>query len=121
MPETGEDRGFSKWSGARALIAERPGTVIGRFVLGPECHDWDEELRDFYDDRDDTYTFSSKGREGEPPKWPPKGTKLAGVMLAGVDDESRPYLITVNSKEGTLSSRDVVDIIDSVALRDTKK
>ncbi|GGV80213.1 hypothetical protein GCM10010228_51660 [Streptomyces massasporeus] len=47
LPETGENRGSSKWSGARALIAGRPGTVIGRFVPGPEyvtrsfpCRQW---------------------------------------------------------------------------------
>jgi len=63
-----------------------------------------------------TYTFSAKGRAGEPPK----GTKLEGVMLAGVDDQSRPFLITVNSKPGTLSNRDVSDIVDSVTLKKTK-
>jgi hypothetical protein len=50
-----------------------------------------------------------------------KGTELAGVMLTGVDTRQRPYLITVNSKEGTLSRGDVSDIIDSIALKDTKK
>ncbi|MFI7013018.1 hypothetical protein [Streptomyces sp. NPDC050164] len=64
-----------------------------------------------------TYTFTSQGKKGTPPK----GTELEGVMLTGVDTRQRPYLITVNSKEGTLSSGDVSDIIDSVALKATKK
>jgi hypothetical protein len=59
-----------------------------------------------------TYTFATKGRTGEPPK----GTRMEGIMVAGVDDQSRPYLITVNSTPGVLSNRDVSDIIGSIAL-----
>ena len=64
-----------------------------------------------------TYTSTSRGRQGSPPK----GTKLDGVMLTGVDTRERPYLITVSSKQGTLSSRDISDIVDSVALKQFKK
>ncbi|MEW1657373.1 hypothetical protein [Streptomyces sp. NPDC093707] len=61
------------------------------------------------------YTFASKGREGTPPK----GTRLEGVMLTGLDTEQRPYLITVNSTPGTLSERDVSNIVGSIALKKT--
>jgi hypothetical protein len=93
---------------ARIQLGATPVKTTEIEVAGP---DGPEEARKI------TYTFSSKAREGEPPK----STKLEGMMLAGVDDQSRPYLITVNSKKGTLSSGHVSDIIDSITLKETKK
>ncbi|MEV5984522.1 hypothetical protein AB0L85_05805 [Streptomyces sp. NPDC052051] len=93
---------------ARIQLGATPVKTTEIEVTGP---DGPEEARKI------AYTFTSKGKEGTPPK----GTKLDGVMLTGVDTEQRPYLITVNSKEGTLSHRDISDIVDSVALKKTKK
>ncbi|MCN9244470.1 hypothetical protein NGF19_27430 [Streptomyces sp. RY43-2] len=93
---------------ARIQLGATPVKSTEIEVAGP---DGPEEARKI------TYTFAAKGRPGEPAK----GTRLDGLMLAGVDDQSRPYLITVNSKPGTLSSRDISDIIDSVELKKTKK
>ncbi|MFH0246158.1 hypothetical protein ACGRHY_27920 [Streptomyces sp. HK10] len=59
------------------------------------------------------YSFTFRGKEGGPPE----GTEMDGVMLAGVDTEQRPYLITVNSVKGALSERDVADIAGSVELK----
>ncbi|MFE5511183.1 hypothetical protein ACFQ9J_11300 [Streptomyces sp. NPDC056529] len=64
-----------------------------------------------------TYAFTSRGRAGTPPS----GARLEGVMVTGVDARSRPYLITVNSEEGTLSDRDVTAIVESVTLTVTEK
>ncbi|MFD5750196.1 hypothetical protein [Streptomyces sp. NPDC127033] len=59
------------------------------------------------------WTSTSTGEEGQPPK----GTPLAGVMVAGLDARDRPYLITVNAEKGLLSDKDVKDIIASVSLK----
>ncbi len=93
---------------ARIQIGATPTRTEDVEVAGP---DGPEEARKI------TYTFTAKGREGEPPK----GTKLEGLMVAGVDGRSRPYLVTVNSQEGTLSDRDVSDIVESIVLKETKK
>ncbi|MDQ0750996.1 hypothetical protein QF034_005227 [Streptomyces africanus] len=93
---------------SRVQLGATPVKTTEIDVAGP---DGPEEARKI------TYTFTSKGKKGTPPK----GTELAGVMLTGVDTRQRPYLITVNSKEGTLSRGDVSGIIDSIALKDTKK
>lgn len=92
---------------ARIQLGATPTKTTKIEVAGP---DGPEEARKI------TYTFAAKGITGEPPK----GTRLEGVMLAGVDDQSRPYLITVNSKPGILSNQDVSDIVDSIALKKTK-
>jgi hypothetical protein len=59
------------------------------------------------------WTSTSTGGEGRPPK----GTKLAGVMVAGLDAKDKPYLITVNAEKGLLSDKDIKDIIASIALK----
>ncbi|RSS34601.1 hypothetical protein [Streptomyces sp. WAC08241] len=59
-----------------------------------------------------TYAFTSRGGPGTPPG----GTRLEGLMVTGVDARSRPYLITVNSRAGALSDRDVTEIVESVTL-----
>ncbi|OIJ85407.1 hypothetical protein [Streptomyces colonosanans] len=92
----------------RIQLGATPAKTTEIQVAGP---DGSQEARKI------TYSFTSRGKEGTPPK----GTKLDGMMVTGVDTEQRPYLITVNSKEGTLSNRDVSDIVDSVALKKTKK
>ncbi|MFI6699754.1 hypothetical protein ACIBJC_12400 [Streptomyces sp. NPDC050509] len=59
------------------------------------------------------WTSTSTGAEGQPPK----GTKLAGVMIAGLDTKDRPYLITVNAEKGLLSDKDIKDIVAGVSLK----
>ncbi|MFE3597883.1 hypothetical protein [Streptomyces sp. NPDC059142] len=59
------------------------------------------------------WTSTSTGAKGQPPK----GTKLAGVMIAGLDTKDRPYLITVNAEKGLLSDKDIKDIVSGVSLK----
>ncbi|SFJ95335.1 hypothetical protein [Streptomyces pini] len=59
------------------------------------------------------YEFTSTGERGTPGK----GTRMRGVMVAGLDSRGKAFLVTVDTVEGGLSEADLDRIVDSVTVR----
>ncbi|MFP8907432.1 hypothetical protein [Streptomyces atacamensis] len=59
------------------------------------------------------YEFTSGGERGTPAK----GTRMRGVMVAGLDSRDKAFLVTVDTVEGGLSEADLDRIVGSVTVR----
>ncbi|NWF29690.1 hypothetical protein HW130_26120 [Streptomyces sp. PKU-EA00015] len=58
------------------------------------------------------FTFTSTGERGTPAK----GTRVAGVIVAGLDSGESAYAVRIDAAEGRLSPDELKKIIDSIAV-----
>ncbi|MGW1889667.1 hypothetical protein ACWCP6_05300 [Streptomyces sp. NPDC002004] len=56
------------------------------------------------------FEFSSTGRDG----LPPKGTRIKGVILTGLDSKKKTFAVRIDARKGALADNDLKKIIDSV-------
>lgn len=56
------------------------------------------------------YEFTSTGEKGTPRK----GTRMTGVLVAGVDSEGAPFAIRINAVKGTLTDADLNTFTTSI-------
>lgn len=59
------------------------------------------------------YEFTSSGEESTPAK----GTRMTGVVVAGVDSKDVPFAIRINTVKGALSPADLDSFVGSVTVR----
>ncbi|MFF5894971.1 hypothetical protein ACFY8O_03490 [Streptomyces argenteolus] len=59
------------------------------------------------------YEFTSTGEESTPVK----GTRMTGVVVAGVDSKDVPFAIRVNAVKGALSPADLDAFVDSITVK----
>lgn len=59
------------------------------------------------------YEFTSTGEESTPAK----GTRMTGVVVAGVDSKDVPFAIRVNAVKGALSPEDLDTFVDSITVK----
>ncbi|GHJ35343.1 hypothetical protein [Streptomyces sp. TS71-3] len=56
------------------------------------------------------FTFTSSGRAHTPPK----GSRVHGVILTGLDSAKKTFAVRVDAQQGVLPDADLKDIIDSI-------
>ncbi|MBT2365070.1 hypothetical protein J7E88_06995 [Streptomyces sp. ISL-10] len=59
------------------------------------------------------FEFTSTGEQGTPAK----GTRVAGVIVAGLDADESTYAVRIDAAKGHLSDDDLKKIIDSITVR----
>ncbi|MFG2920546.1 hypothetical protein ACGFYA_03410 [Streptomyces sp. NPDC048305] len=59
------------------------------------------------------YEFTSGGEESTPPK----GTRMTGVVVAGVDSKDVPFAIRINAVKGELSPADLDSFVESITVK----
>ncbi|MEV6263258.1 hypothetical protein AB0M42_21250 [Streptomyces sp. NPDC051784] len=59
------------------------------------------------------YEFTSGGEESTPPK----GTRMTGVVVAGVDSKDVPFAIRINAVKGELSTADLDSFVESITVK----
>ena len=59
------------------------------------------------------YEFTSTGEESTPAK----GTRMTGVVVAGVDSKDVPFAIRINAVKGTLSPADLDSFVESITVK----
>ncbi|MEV6163298.1 hypothetical protein AB0L71_15455 [Streptomyces sp. NPDC052052] len=59
------------------------------------------------------YEFTSNGRE----QTPAQGTRMTGVLVAGVDSKDVPFLVRINAVKGSLSRQDLDAFVDSITVK----
>ncbi|WP_443074242.1 hypothetical protein [Streptomyces sp. NBC_01460] len=59
------------------------------------------------------YEFTSTGEESTPVK----GTRMTGVVVAGVDSQDVPFAIRINAVKGTLSPADLDAFVESITVK----
>ncbi len=59
------------------------------------------------------YEFTSTGEESTPAK----GTRMTGVVVAGVDSGDVPFAIRINAVKGTLSPSDLDSFVESITVK----
>ncbi|MFE3515021.1 hypothetical protein [Streptomyces sp. NPDC059166] len=59
------------------------------------------------------YEFTSNGEESTPAK----GTRMTGVVVAGVDSKDVPFAIRINAVKGALSSADLDSFVSSITVK----
>jgi hypothetical protein len=89
---------------SRVQVGGTPGKTTDVTVAGP---DGSVEAKRI------TYAFTSDGSDG----MPAKGTRVSGTMVTGLDSTDKPFLVTVNAKNGLLSESDVKSIVESIELK----
>ncbi|QNE75262.1 hypothetical protein F0344_12155 [Streptomyces finlayi] len=59
------------------------------------------------------FTFTSGGDAGTPAK----GTRVAGVIITGLDSQKKTYAVRIDAAEGRLSASDLDRIIESITVK----
>ncbi|MFB6816714.1 hypothetical protein ACFCV8_19445 [Streptomyces sp. NPDC056347] len=59
------------------------------------------------------YEFTSSGEE----RTPADGTRMTGVVVAGVDSKKVPFAVRINAVKGTLSAKDLDAFVDSITVK----
>lgn len=59
------------------------------------------------------YEFTSSGKESTPAP----GTRMTGVVVAGVDSKKVPFAVRINAVKGALSKRDLDDFVESITVK----
>lgn len=94
-----------------AAIGAEAGIALGATLGGQEDLrvSGPEKARDA---RRIDFTFTSTGERGTPAK----GTRVAGVIVAGLDSHASTYAVRIDAAEGRLSPDELEKIIDSIAV-----
>ncbi|MFB6779198.1 hypothetical protein ACFCX0_17635 [Streptomyces sp. NPDC056352] len=59
------------------------------------------------------YEFTSSGKE----QTPASGTRMTGVVVAGVDSKDVPFAIRINAVKGSLSAQDLDAFVGSITVK----
>ncbi|MEU9317673.1 hypothetical protein [Streptomyces sp. NPDC048295] len=59
------------------------------------------------------YEFTSSGEE----RTPAPGTRMTGVVVAGVDSKDVPFAVRINAVKGSLSAQDLDAFVDSITVK----
>ena len=59
------------------------------------------------------YEFTSTGEE----RTPARGTRMTGVVVAGVDSKDVPFAIRINAVKGSLSAKDLDEFVGSITVK----
>lgn len=59
------------------------------------------------------FEFTSGGEDGTPVK----GTRVKGVIIAGLDSEKKSYAVRIDAAKGTLAASDLDRIIESITVK----
>ncbi|MFF1924044.1 hypothetical protein ACFVW8_26155 [Streptomyces sp. NPDC058221] len=59
------------------------------------------------------YEFTSTGKE----RTPAKGTRMTGVVVAGVDSKEVPFAVRINAVKGSLSKEDLDSFVGSITVK----
>ncbi|MGW2557659.1 hypothetical protein ACWCXB_00150 [Streptomyces sp. NPDC001514] len=59
------------------------------------------------------YEFTSSGEE----RTPEKGTRMTGVMVAGVDSKGVPFLVRINAVKDALSEDELDTFVESITVK----
>ncbi|MFJ6010653.1 hypothetical protein [Streptomyces sp. NPDC092952] len=59
------------------------------------------------------YEFTSNGEQ----RTPADGTRMTGVVVAGVDSKKVPFAVRINAVKGTLSAKDLDAFVDSITVK----
>ncbi|MEU2155024.1 hypothetical protein ABZ532_08365 [Streptomyces sp. NPDC019396] len=59
------------------------------------------------------YEFTSSGEQ----RTPRKGTRMTGVMVAGVDSKGVPFLVRINAVKGSLSEGELDTFVESITVK----
>jgi len=59
------------------------------------------------------YEFTSSGEE----RTPEKGTRMTGVMVAGVDSKGVPFLVRINAVKDSLSEDELDTFVESITVK----
>lgn len=59
------------------------------------------------------YEFTSSGKE----RTPAKGTRMTGVVVAGVDSHDVPFAVRINAVKGALSADDLDAFVSSITVK----
>ncbi|MGC5002006.1 hypothetical protein [Streptomyces sp. NBC_00353] len=59
------------------------------------------------------YEFTSSGKE----QTPASGTRMTGVVVAGVDSKDVPFAIRINAVKGSLSAKDLDAFVGSITVK----
>ncbi|MFI5768322.1 hypothetical protein ACIA74_07170 [Streptomyces sp. NPDC051658] len=99
-------------SAAEAASAAGAGIGIGATRKGTE------EVRlagaeSARDARRIDYEFTSNGEE----RTPAQGTRMTGVVVAGVDSKDVPFAVRINAVKGSLSPKDLDAFVDSITVK----
>ncbi|MFF8842682.1 hypothetical protein ACF08N_08085 [Streptomyces sp. NPDC015127] len=95
-----------------AAIGAEAGIALGSTLKGQEDLRvaGPEKVRDA---KRIDFAFTSTGEQGTPAK----GTRVAGVIVAGLDSNESTYAVRIDAAEGQLSDDELKKIIDSIAVR----
>jgi hypothetical protein len=89
-----------------AAVAAEAGVQLGATIKGDKkvkVHGTDDARRVDFD-------YGSTGKGGTPPK----GTRISGVILTGLDSKGKTFAVRIDAREGLLPDADLKKIVDSV-------
>ncbi|MFF2652081.1 hypothetical protein [Streptomyces sp. NPDC058045] len=93
-------------SAAEAAIGAEAGVQLGSTVKSTK----DIALSGAKDAKRIDFEFGSSGEQNTPPK----GTRVTGVILTGLDSHQKTFAVRIDAKKGLLSASELDKIIDSV-------
>ncbi|MGK5549738.1 hypothetical protein ACSNOH_34205 [Streptomyces sp. URMC 127] len=93
-------------SAETAAIGAEASVQLGSTLGGQKKID----VRGTDDARRVDYEFTSTGQQNTPPK----GTRMTGVDIVGMDKKDEAFLVRINVVKGKLSEGDIDKIVDSV-------
>ncbi|WP_229924568.1 hypothetical protein [Streptomyces sulfonofaciens] len=99
--------GFTRADTAEdAAIAAEAGIQLGSTIRSTRK----VKLAGTGDARRIDFEFGSTGED----RTPPKGTRIEGVILTGLDSKDRTFAVRVDARKGTLPDADLKRIVDSI-------
>ncbi|MGW1027605.1 hypothetical protein ACWD4J_28565 [Streptomyces sp. NPDC002577] len=93
-------------SAEEAAIGAEAGVQLGSTLQGEK----DVKLAGADDARRVDFEFSSTGEKNTPPK----GTRIHGVILTGLDSQKKTFAVRIDAQKGALDDAALKKIIDSV-------
>ncbi|MEU1819823.1 hypothetical protein ABZ543_32290 [Streptomyces roseifaciens] len=93
-------------SAEMAAIGAEASVQLGSTLGGQKKID----VRGTNDARRVDYEFTSTGQQNTPPK----GTRMTGVDIVGMDKKDEAFLVRINAVKGKLSDGDISKIVESV-------
>lgn len=93
-------------SAEEAAIGAEAGVQLGSTIKDTK----DVDLAGTDDAKRVDFEFSSTGEQGTPPK----GTRVHGVILTGLDSEEKTFAVRIDAQKGALDDDVLKKIVDSV-------
>ncbi|MET7714770.1 hypothetical protein [Streptomyces sp. NPDC005407] len=96
-------------SAEEAAIGAKAGVQLGSTLKGQR----DVKVAGTDDAKRIDFEFSSTGKANTPPK----GTRIGGVIVTGLDSKDKTFAVRIDAQKGKLDDADLKKIIDSVEVR----